>query len=482
MNFVETANDALLSSGQGEDLAQPLRVSQLVALLKRDVEEKHRAVRVVGEVSSFKQWRSGHCYFDIKDEEALLPAVMFKPHFARLSFAVNDGMEMLFSGRVSIYAANARLQMVVEAMEPLGQGALALAFEQLKSRLKSEGLFEQHYKKAIKPFNQCVGLITSSHGAVIKDMVRILKSRMPNVEILFVPVRVQGAGASLEIANAIHMLDGLGACDVIIVGRGGGSLEDLWAFNEEPVARAIFKAKTPIISAVGHETDTTISDFVADIRAATPTHAATIAVPKLSDIEGQLEGAKQTLKLRHQANMRQFLLALSKEKRRLKDPRIVLFRHWQCLDDLQKRIDQTVSRSIRLHQIGLEGLNRSLQQCAPLRQLRLRREAILEAKSALLGRSPLIGLQKYCRHLTDSKKRLHEIFHGRMNESRQDYWRIATKLEALSPLSVLSRGYSLVEDAHGARILSKIEQFNVDQTIRIRLENGVVRARVIGEE
>lgn len=478
MNYVETANETILSSDHGENLAQPLRVSQLVAILKRDVEEKHRFVRVMGELSSFKQWRSGHCYFDIKDEEALLPAVMFKPHFARLPFAVTDGIKMLFSGRVSIYAANARLQMIVESMEPLGQGALALAFEQLKERLKDEGLFDAQHKKPIKSFNQCVGLITSSHGAVIRDMVRILKSRMPLVDILFVPVRVQGAGAILEIKNAIELLDGLGVCDVIIVGRGGGSLEDLWAFNEELVARAIFKAKTPIISAVGHETDTTISDFVADVRAATPTHAATLAVPKLTDIETELSNAKQGLRLRHQANLRRFLLDLAKEKRRLKDPRVVLFRHWQRLDDMQKRIEQTMSRRVRLHKSHLNGVNKSLQQLAPWRQLRLRRETVLAAKAALLCQHPSKSLQRAISQITDRKKALHEILLARLNGSWQEYWKNLSKLEALSPLSVLSRGYSVVEDANKTTILSKRGQFTVDQVIHIRLEDGMITAVV----
>ena len=273
----------------------PLQVSELVSLLKADMEEKHRNVRVVGEISSFKQWRSGHCYFDIKDSLALLPAVMFRPHFLRVPFAVSNGMQVLFSGRVSIFAANARLQMIVESMEPLGQGALLLAFEQRKEKLKSEGLFDESRKKPIKTFNSCVGLITSSHGAVLRDMVRILKNRMPKVHILFSPVRVQGEGAAQEIATAIKLLDSLDACDVIIVGRGGGSLEDLWAFNEELVARAIFHAKTPIISAVGHETDITVSDFVADMRAATPTHAATMVVPDLGEITAKLSGFLQIL-------------------------------------------------------------------------------------------------------------------------------------------------------------------------------------------
>lgn len=477
MNYVASYEDVLLSSDQDENLAQPLRVAQLVALLKRDVEEKHRFVRVIGELSSFKQWRSGHCYFDIKDSDALLPAVMFKPHFGRLPFAVKDGMEMMFCGRVSIYSANARLQMIVESMEPLGQGALALAFEQLKERLKREGVFDPQHKKPVKPFNQCVGLITSSHGAVLRDMVRILKVRMPKVDILFVPVRVQGAGASLEIKNAIEFLDGLGACDVIIVGRGGGSLEDLWAFNEEDVARAIFNAKTPIVSAVGHETDTTISDFVADVRAATPTHAASLVVPVLADVEAHLKAMATSLALRHQARMRSASLLLAQEKRRLKDPRVLLFRHWQILDDITKKLDATWAKLLRDRMTKIDALHKALKLHAPFRQLRLKREALLDVKSRMLRASPARALEKSSSRLTEIKQSLHEAMRTLFERRRKEHLQLLTKLDALSPLRVLSRGYSVVE-SDDARVLNKRKQFIAGMSIRIRVEDGVVNANV----
>ncbi len=480
MNLVVDYDKAIVSTDHAENLAKPLRVSQLVALLKRDVEEKHRHVNVVGELSSFKQWRSGHCYFDIKDDEALLPAVMFKPHFARLPFAVKDGMEMIFTGRVSIYAANSRLQMIVESMEPLGQGALALAFEQLKEKLKNEGLFDACHKKPIKSFNQCVGLITSSHGAVLRDMVRILKSRMPKVDILFVPVRVQGTGASAEIANAIQFLDSLGACDVIIVGRGGGSLEDLWSFNEELVARAIFAAVTPIISAVGHETDTTISDFVADIRAATPTHAASLAVPELKEIVAQLGGVISTLRLHQEAAMRNAKLMLAQEKRRLKDPRIILFKRWQALDETQKRLELNAAKILREHRGRVEKLSQALQLCAPYRQLRLKREAVMQAKEKLAKKCPTQRLAQATAAMLADKHLLHHYARTKLVSSRDSYTQLCTKLDALSPLRVLSRGYSMVEDEeHG--VLSKLAHFAAGQAIRIRLEDGIIAATVTGD-
>lgn len=469
------------SSAKGTDLANPLKVSELVARLKADVEDKHRYVRVVGEISSFKQWRSGHCYFDIKDDQAVLPAVIFRPHFLRVPFAVADGLEVLFSGRVSVYQANAKLQMIVEAMEPLGQGALALAFEQVKDRLKAEGLFEALHKKPVKSFNQCVGLITSSHGAVLRDMVRILKNRMPNVDIIFSPVRVQGQGAALEIKTAIELLDNLGACDVIIVGRGGGSLEDLWPFNEEIVARAIFKANTPIISAVGHETDTTISDFVADIRAATPTHAASMVVPDLRDIWSHLTTSLASLKLKHQANLRNGLLAIAKEKRRLVDPRILLFRHWQKLDEGSNQLSGSIGRIVQKHKKLFLSLNLRLQQLAPFRQLRLRKDALFLSKTRLIQLCPSNALKQARGNLVNITKLLHDHGRTQLYLSRQQFEQLVTKLEALSPLKVLKRGYGAIQNEDGA-ILSKMAHFKIEQTIKIRIDDGVLTALITDKE
>ncbi|HXW52680.1 MAG TPA: exodeoxyribonuclease VII large subunit [Myxococcota bacterium] len=468
--------------GEMETLGKrPIKVSELVAKLKFEVEENHRHVCVVGEVSSFKQWRSGHCYFDIKDEHALMPAVMFRPHFAKVPFKISDGLEVLFSGRVSIYPANSRLQMIVESMEPLGQGALALAFEQLKARLSAEGLFEAKYKKPIKAFSQCVGLVTSSHGAVLRDMVRILKSRMPQVDILFTPVRVQGVGAAEEIARGIALLDSLGACDVIIVGRGGGSLEDLWAFNEEITARAIFRAKTPIISAVGHETDTTISDFVADVRAATPTHAASMVVPELVEIMAQLRGMFQGLTAKKQAIVKHARLELAQERQRLKDPRVLLYRHWQKLDEHSNRLNDAVACLLRAKKNRLLDDKNQLQQFAPFRQLRLKKEALFAQMAALIRLCPKIAIDQAKGDLKFAQNMLQETVRTRLVKLRHNFSHLVIELEALSPLKVLGRGYSLVQNADG-HILSKMDHFHIEQLIRIRIEDGVVSALVNGKE
>ena len=249
-----------------------LTVSQLISLVRQDVENKYRSVTIVGEISSFKPWRSGHWYFDLKDEQALVPAVMFKGFCEKVKFEVKEGLQVLIKGRVSVYAPQSRIQLIVESMEPVGAGALALAFEQLKEKLQKEGLFDPKHKKPLPFFPKTLGLVTSPQGAALQDMLRILNQRMPGLNILLSPARVQGQGSAAELAQALKLLEAQKICDVIIIGRGGGALEDLWAFNEEVLARAIYECQAPIISAVGHETDFSIADFVADLRCATPTH------------------------------------------------------------------------------------------------------------------------------------------------------------------------------------------------------------------
>jgi exodeoxyribonuclease VII large subunit len=290
-------------------------------------------------------------------------------------------------------------------------------------------------------------------------------------------VRVQGAGAASEIANAVSFLDGMGECDVIIVGRGGGSLEDLWAFNEEVVARAIFRAKTPIISAVGHETDTTMSDFVADVRAATPTHAAVMVVPKREDILAHLATMTSSLKLRHDAVLRRARLQLLQEKRRLLDPRVVLFRHWQVLDETQKRLETRLTKLMRDNAAKLDELKRALYLQSPLRQMRFKREAFLVEKERLRALSPERTLALMHARTLEHKQALVHFMRAFAKQRRNEHGALVTKLDALSPLRVLSRGYSVVDDDEG-RVLSKASHFAECQRIRIRVEDGVVKAQV----
>jgi len=268
-----------------------LSVSQLTSLIKENLEAEVGEVWVVGEISNLKTAPSGHTYFTLKDERSQIAAVLFRNHASVLTFQLVDGQEVLVRGRVSLYTTRGKLQLYVELVEPRGAGALQLAFEQLKRKLAAEGLFSEARKRSLPPLPRCVGIVTAPKGAAVHDMLTILHSRFPLLRVVIRPSRVQGAEAAAEIATSIDDLNRLGGVDVMIVGRGGGSLEDLWPFNEEVVARAISRSAIPVVSAVGHEVDFTIADLVADKRAATPTAAAEMVVPRYDDIVELLKEA-----------------------------------------------------------------------------------------------------------------------------------------------------------------------------------------------
>jgi exodeoxyribonuclease VII large subunit len=255
-----------------------ITITELTRQIKFSLESNFQRVWVEGELSNFKQHSSGHLYFTLKDEGAQLSALMWRSRVAHLTFQPQDGMKVLARGSLTVYPPRGNYQLDVDQIQPLGLGELQLAFERLKQKLDAEGLFDAAHKKPIPEFPECIGLVTSETGAALQDIRSVLSRRHPSVHVVLMPVRVQGAGAAGEIAHAIKLMNHYGGIDVLIVGRGGGSLEDLWAFNEEVVARAIYASKIPIISAVGHEIDFSIADFVADLRAPTPSAAAELSV------------------------------------------------------------------------------------------------------------------------------------------------------------------------------------------------------------
>lgn len=344
-----------------------LTVSQLVSLVRQDLETKYRSITIVGEISSFKPWRSGHWYFDLKDEQAMVPAVMFKGFCERVKFEVKEGLQVLIKGRVSVYAPQSKIQVIAEQMEPIGAGALALAFEQLKAKLEKEGLFDLAHKKPLPFFPKVLGLVTSPQGAVLQDMLRILSHRMPGLEILLSPARVQGQGAAGELAEALKRLEG--RCDVIIMGRGGGSLEDLWAFNEEILARAIYECKTPIMSAVGHETDFTIADFVADLRCATPTHAAQTVVPDKKELLDRLAQTESKLHKLAKVYVSKAQLALAKLSKRLLSPKAILLQVMQRLDIQAQRLEKIMQKRLQQAKERLGANAAKLGALSPLKVL-----------------------------------------------------------------------------------------------------------------
>lgn len=333
-----------------------------------DNDENLKHIFVTGEISNYKAHYSGHLYMTIKDEAASIKAVMFSSNASRLRFSVENGMKVLIFGTVSLFSRDGSFQLYINDMQPDGMGALNVAFEQLKKKLAAEGLFDAAHKKAIPIFPEKVGVITSSTGAAIQDIFNVLKRRFPVAEVVVRPAQVQGEGASSDIAKAIEEFNACDGADVLIVGRGGGSIEDLWAFNEEAVARAVYNSHIPVISAVGHETDYTICDFVADLRAPTPSAAAELAVPDIMELKGELLAYKQQLLYLSKSRIeveRNKLAAIEKSSV-LKDPVIRLNESRRNLLYLSERLGDLSQNAIDSRKLKFSALVGKLDALNPL--------------------------------------------------------------------------------------------------------------------
>lgn len=353
------------------EMSEVLSVTQVSRYLKDllETDEILQSIWVRGEISGCKTYASGHCYFTLKDAEAQLPCVFFK-HARQRSTApdLRDGMAIVAAGRISLYERDGKLQLYVEYVQLLGEGALFVRFEQLKARLAAEGLFEQERKRPLPLAPTVIGIVTSPQAAALRDMVRVLRTRYPVARVLLSPTLVQGSEAPATIAHALDVLNEHGEADVIIVARGGGSIEELWAFNEEIVARAIARSRIPVISGVGHETDTTIADFVADLRASTPTAAATAAVPNIADWLAEVQQYEQALAIlmgdtleRHRGELSQVARGLERET-----PRHRLERLQQQLDDTLDVLQTTMQHTLLLQGERLKGTALRLHSLSPL--------------------------------------------------------------------------------------------------------------------
>ncbi|MDA8210826.1 MAG: exodeoxyribonuclease VII large subunit [Clostridia bacterium] len=370
-------------------------VGELTEYLKAllDSDRNLRSIWVRGEISNYKHHSSGHIYFTLKDETSTIKAVMFRSKASQLAFRPEHGMRVVARGYVTIFPRDGQYQLYVEELEPDGLGSLHLAFEQLKKRLEAEGLFDVNLKKSLPPFPRRLGIVTSPTGAAVQDMLNIIRRRYPKVHIILVPVAVQGEEAPGQIAQAVRMLNDLNdrvclseqsefnflddtirpsmAVDVIIVGRGGGSLEELWAFNTEAVARAIFASHIPVVSAVGHETDFTIADFVADLRAPTPSAAAELVVPDEKELLRHLDSLGQRLfqGLKHQLHVKQKRLELCLQRGVLTRPKDRLFQLSQHVDSLERELTMRVEKALQGKQGRLAALAGQLQALSPLATL-----------------------------------------------------------------------------------------------------------------
>ena len=391
---------------------QPVSVTQLTQYIKLllDRDEILSQACVRGELSNFKAHSSGHLYFTLKDEGAVISCVMFRSDAMKLRFRPESGMKVILYGRVSLFPKSGQYQIYVTNMQPDGVGALAVAFEQLKRRLHEEGLFDPNHKKPLPRYPERVALVTSPTGAAVRDMIRILGRRWPMAEVIVCPVRVQGEGAAEEIADMLDYVDKHQLADVIITGRGGGSMEDLWAFNEEVVARAIWRCQIPVISAVGHEPDVTIADYVADVRAATPSNGAELAV-----------------------------------------------RDSEALQSALRQLQ------VRMEQAQMQKINRLRQRLDTLSKSRVMRQ-------------PDAYLQQQELHLEMLRQRLEHSGEVVLGKNRQRFERTAAKLDALSPLKVLGRGYAMVtrEDT----FIRETAQLNPGDAISVSLSDGTAQCTV----
>lgn len=437
----------------------PLREIYSVSRLNREaravLEGNFPLLWLEGEISNLARPRSGHIYFSLKDEFAQVRCAMFRMRATHLNFAPRDGMQVMARVRVGLYEPRGDFQLVVEHMEESGDGALRRAFEALKQRLAQEGLFADERKRPLPSMPRCIGVVTSPSGAAIRDILTVLKRRFPAIPVVIYPVAVQGEGAGGQIARMIRLAGSRGDCDVLIVGRGGGSLEDLWAFNEESVARAIYDSPLPVVSAVGHEVDVTIADFVADVRAPTPSAAAELLSPDREDWLRQLQSAEQRLLQRMQQRLRHHQRQLEWLDKRLQHPGRRLQQQAQRLDELEMRLAQAQRHLLRHRQARLETLQARLERHNPvdrLRQLALQQQAL--------------------------SRRLQQAQQQRLQWLQQRLAAQAHALETVSPLATLSRGYAIVSVAESGTVIRKSNEVTVGTLVRTRLHQGALLCRV----
>jgi len=431
-------------------------VAELSLEIKGLLEKRFPDVWVTGEVSNFRGATSGHLYFTLKDASAQIRAVCFRNQARYLKFKPQDGISVIARGHLSVYEARGEYQLYVDYLEPAGIGALQLAFEQLKQKLAAEGLFDVARKKPMPMLPRTVGVVTSPTGAVIRDILRVLKRRFSNMNVLLYPVKVQGEGAAEEIAEGVQYFNQQRAADVLIVARGGGSLEDLWAFNEEAVARAIAASKIPVISAVGHETDFTIADFVADLRAATPSAAAELVVHRKEDFSDELRDRARRM-------TQSVRLAISEARERLAGLRMhyVFKAMLDRVGERARRVDDAVADLTRL-------VREKVAEC---------RESFLHASAGIVRYDFRRTIRLERAELEERAVKLNAEFARLLAERRNKLVHIQTLLMERSPRTILDRGYSITRDAQG-HIVRDAAQVSVGDDLSIRLARGELGARV----
>ena len=432
-----------------------LTVSQLTQQIKLHLESNFYSVWVEGEISNLRSPSSGHRYFTLKDENSQMRTVIFRSHMRFIRFELNDGLFVICRGRVSVYEPRGDYQLIIDSIEPKGVGALQLAYEQLREKLKREGLFDDSRKRPLPLLPKKMGLVTSPSGAAVRDMIHIILRRFPNMEILVFPVRVQGEGASLEISHAIMEFNASSAVDVIITGRGGGTLEDLWAFNEEVVARAIYDSEIPVISAVGHEIDFTIADFVADLRAPTPSAAAEWVVPNKRELTHSMEQWGGRLYNFIYQYMESLGMKLDFLEKRLIDPR-------RKVDDLQMRLDDIMGR-LSIHIATL---------------FREKADQFKRNEEAVFFRNPKSKVDGYRNVVSQLDKEMIVYVNHYLDNQRYRFEKSLDGLERLSPLNILKRGYSITRSFPDLKIIKNSRDLKTGAKIKVKLYKGEILGEV----
>jgi len=430
-------------------------VSELTAKVKVLLEDNFPFIWICGEISNFRVPASGHFYFTLKDEKAQINTVMFRSQNRNLKFEPEDGMSVTGLGRISLYEPRGTYQIILEYIEPEGTGAIQLAFEQLKARLSAEGLFDEKHKKPLPFLPRKISIITSPTGAVVHDILKIINRRFSNIHIEIIPVKVQGSGAESEIVSGLDMINTRSDSDVTILSRGGGSLEDLHAFNSEDVARAIFSSKIPIISAVGHETDFTIADFVADLRAPTPSAAAELAVPHKIDLSRRVAELTTNLTVRFSRYIKHLQTFANEHSNRLISP-------INKIEDLKLRTDDLFARLTRTFK------NSFVQQ----------QERLGWRFDRLNTHNPLIHMRKAHEKLDQIHNNILTYQKIYLNNKQSFLRELNARLNALSPDAILSRGYSITRTMPDQIVVRDPQQVNIEQDLEIMVAKGSLICRV----
>jgi len=420
-----------------------LSVSDFTRNVKNVLESNFPAVWVSGEISNLAMPRSGHWYFTLKDDQSQVRCAMFRQSNQLLSFTPNEGMQILVKARVSLYEARGDFQLIVDSMEDAGVGALQRAYEQLKQKLQSQGLFDPQHKKQLPEIPRCIGIITSPTGAALQDILNVLKRRFPALPVIIYPAQVQGVNAPEQLLHALEQAQDQALCDVLIIGRGGGSIEDLWAFNHEQLAMAIYDCPLPVISSVGHEVDFTICDFVADVRAATPSAAAELVSPDQEEWLSWLLGIEKQLS----THIERYILSLQQQLqwqyKQLRHPGRYLDEVAQRIDDLSARMEQHLKLQLQSRKEKALTLEARLQQHSPIHQLKLQQTQL-----------------NYLQH------RLQQSLQSRFDHLQQKLSKLALGMDAFSPLATLGRGYSLVKNDQD-ELIKSTAQLKTGQQVRV---------------